>query len=279
MQIRFNMVPFALRVSAGLLALSALSGCAVESTTLDDEELAVASEQQDLDLAKVYGEKVMAVTDRQVPTLQEHYQLAGGYLWAICGLHPASTPASFSFDDGTSQGWETVGMFDGDSSDVLFTYGSSPAFFWDRTNAFAGLGNDPVDGNGSALAAMAGGPGSSPSGWARFDFRSPDVSSIAGWQGKASFTYSVLEAAWFNVYGQLVLEVQKCDGSTAFLRETDSSGDPVFCALNHGSWTTCNTSVPLSNDIAFVKRLHVRLFGPAPSYYEGGIYLDEVRAL
>jgi hypothetical protein len=197
----------------------------------------------------------------------------------ICGLHlllPGS-PA-FHFDDGTAQGFQLQGLFDGDTQTVTQSVAMNPAFWMDRTNVPNAVTQDPVDNNGS-IVLPAGYPQShaTNSGWWRADFTSPDLG--AAWQGKTEFRFQMLEQMTFSqVYGQLVVEAVKCDGSTAFFREVDANGNAVFCPAVHGQWTQCISHIQFSN-VDYIKRIHVNVFGPSNGIYEGGTYIDDVQAL
>jgi hypothetical protein len=196
-----------------------------------------------------------------------------------CGVHFwLQSPSAFHFDNGTAQGFQLQGLFDGDTSTVTHSIAMNPAFWMDRTNVPNAVTQDPVDNNGSIVMA-AGFPhsqGPSTHYW-RADFTSPVLGG--GWQNKTDFSYQILEQATFSqVYGQLVVEVVKCDGTTSFFREVDAQGNPVFCPAVHGQWTQCTTHIQFSN-VDYIKRVHVNVFGPFAGIYEGGVYIDDVQAL
>jgi hypothetical protein len=196
-----------------------------------------------------------------------------------CGLNFFLQSSSvFHFDNGTAQGFTLSGLFDGDSSTVTSSVAMNPAFWMDRTDFPNAVTQDPVDNNGSIVL-----PGGSPmyarttSGWWRADFTSPVLGG--GWQNKTDFRYQVLEQmSLTQLYAQFVVEVVKCDGSTSFFREVNAAGQPVFCALTHGQWTQCTTHVTFNN-VDYIKRVHVDIFGETAGIYEGGTYIDDVQAL
>ena len=77
---------------------------------------------------------------------------------------------------------------------------------------------------------------------------------------------------------QLLAEVQKCDGTTTFLRQVDAQGRPIFCAVTAGAWVTCNFTFNMAQ-VQALRRLHIRVFGTTRAAYEGGLFIDDVRAL
>jgi hypothetical protein len=197
-----------------------------------------------------------------------------------CGLRLLMPPGAFNFDDGTDDGWQVTDVFDGDSSTVLTHVGTQPAPFWDYTNAPNPVGQDPVDGHGSLVGvATAGGMPSAPSGWWRRDVDSPDLSANGAWQGHGNISYAVLDDMTFAgpaLQTQLVLDVVKCDGTTALYRQVDASGNSVFCAATPGSWTTCSASVNLTG-VNYIRHVDIRIFGRSGFLYEGGVYVDQVQ--
>ena len=196
-----------------------------------------------------------------------------------CGIHLAALPGRYDFDAGSTSGWQVSGLFDGDTATRILQIGPGAATFWDFDDA-GGSASD-TDGRGSAfvLGAASGLP-SAPSGWWRQDFISPDVTNSNAWQF-ATTTFSIQDDITFDgpaLQAQVVLEVLKCDGTTAFRREVDAAGNAVFCTVPRtGAWSTCTSRVGLAG-VDRVKRIHIRTFGRSGYGYEGLVLIDQVRA-
>jgi hypothetical protein len=201
-------------------------------------------------------------------------------------LRIVQPPGSFQFDNGTAQDWSMQGLFDGDTATRLVQMNATPAIWWDRTNAPGAPFSDPLNNNlGSLLFFTAGGFAAAPSGFWREDFVSPDLTNRAGWQTTNRFSFQINEGMSalvpLNVtaiHAQLLAEVEKCDGTTTFLRQVNAAGSPVFCPVTPDTWVTCTFTLTM-NQVHHLKRLHIRIFGDTRAAYEGSLFIDSVRAL
>jgi len=195
-------------------------------------------------------------------------------------------PGSFPFDNGTAQDFTMEGLFDGDTQVRLAQMNANPAAWSDTTNApgapFADAANDNL---GSLMLFTVGGFPHAPSGFWRMDYISPDLSNRWGWQTTNQFSFQITDdmsalvpVGVTAINAQLLAEVQKCDGTTTFIRQVNAAGNPVFCPVTPGGWVTCTFTFNLSQ-VNFIKRLHIRVFGNTGAAYEGGLFIDNVRAL
>jgi hypothetical protein len=207
-----------------------------------------------------------------------------------CGLYPITYfPPSFTFDGGNHQGWQLAGIYDSDSTTRPVTIAAA-ATWWDFTNFPGALGGDPADLRGSVVMGshMQFGyltplrANGTRSGFWREDFVSPTLGN--GWQARRRFSYALLDEMSSTgapaLWAQMILKVRNCDGTTSYFREVNAAGQPVFCQVGqNGQWTTCNTTIDVGSNVDRIENIMVRIFVPHGRLYEGGLYLDEVRAL
>lgn len=195
-------------------------------------------------------------------------------------------PGSFPFDNGTAQDWRMEGLFDGDTQNRVVQMNANPAVWWDRTNAPAAPFTDAMNNNlGSLIFFTAGGFAPAPSGFWRVDYISPDLGNRSNWQVSNRFSFQIhdgmsalVPVGVTAINAQLLAEVQKCDGSTTFLRQVNAAGQPVFCPVTPGGWVTCTFQFNMAQ-VNWLKRLHIRVFGDTRAAYEGSLFIDDVRAL
>jgi hypothetical protein len=108
----------------------------------------------------------------------------------------------FDFDDGTNQGWTTeVVAYDEDADMTTVLSGPSAAGWVDNHNYPNYPWDDPEgDTNGSAFNFLLGsqldllGLDRAVHDWVIVKYKSPDLSSLADWQGISSFSMQVLPA-------------------------------------------------------------------------------------
>jgi len=208
-------------------------------------------------------------------------------VWPRCPPLRIVQPAgSFPFDNGTAQDFTMEGLFDGDTQVRLAQMNANPAVWWDTTNAPGAPFADAANNNlGSLILFTLGGFPFAPSGFWRMDYISPDLTNRAGWQTTSRFSFQIIDdmselvpVGVTAINAQLLAEVQKCDGTTTFIRQVNAAGNPVFCPVTPGGWVTCTFTFNLQQ-VNFIKRLHIRVFGNNGAAYEGGLFIDNVRAL
>lgn len=187
-------------------------------------------------------------------------------------------PPRFRFDGGTGQGWQFDGVYVGGTVTSVLPYAGA-AFWMDRSNAPGPLGTDPIDSAGSAglpidrdTARRLAQP--SANGYYHIDLVSPP---LQGWETFTRYQYQLLRGSTpGQVYGQLLLKVRKCDGSTTYLREMVGN-QPRFCTVPSGQqWTACSTNLTWPSDVDQVSNIVVRVFFEHGGGYEGTVYLDDV---
>jgi hypothetical protein len=201
----------------------------------------------------------------------------------LCGLHVLDRgQATFAFDGGDAQAFQLDGIYDDALQNPRPVVVSTPAAWSDATNASTAEGADPrgnLRGSAFFIAHPQLGQGVLHDYW-RLGFVSPALGNV--WQGKGQYTFDVLDEITFinpPLYAQLVLQVRKCDGTTAYYRQVDGNRQPVFCQLaqNH-AWTHCAATIDLTG-VDAVLAAEVRVFVPAGGYpYEGAVYLDNLHA-
>jgi hypothetical protein len=250
-----------------LAGAAAIAGCAAESAPSDDA-LAIGARPAALPVPPV---PVPGTTNPPV--------------LGACGIGPMDPPGEFDFESGGVDGWQTAGLFDGDSNNIVLNESAGVAlpFFSDPNNAPDAVGTDPIDGRGSVcmLTAGMGIPAQTTSPYWRQDLISPDLSGNPGWQGR-DITFWILDRitsfdAPQPLAAQLVLAVTKCDGTPALLRAVDGNGNPVFCSAAHGQWIRCAAHIDRTG-VAAIQHVQIRVFGRSGFLYEGGLYVDDVQA-
>jgi hypothetical protein len=198
-----------------------------------------------------------------------------------CGLRLRPLlPIAFRFDGGNNQSFQSAGLYDGDTWTFLPGGSSGAALWWDRTNAPGGINADPEGNNLGSLLALAAGGGLplAPSGYVRSDVVTPDLAGT-GWQGRSTFSVDVLESianlGTPALQIQMLVEVDKCDGTRTFLRQVNANGQPVFCPTVNDQWKTCTFTFGMTN-VQTIRHLHIRIFGVSGGAYEGGVWVDNV---
>jgi hypothetical protein len=195
-------------------------------------------------------------------------------------------PGSFPFDNGTAQDFTMQGLFDGDTPTRIAQMNANPAIWWDSTNAPGAPHADALNNNlGSLILFTLGGFPFAPSGFWRMDYSSPDLVNRWGWQTTNRFSFQIIDdmsalvpVGVTAINAQLIAEVQKCDGTTSFFRQVNAAGNPVFCPVTPGNWVTCTFTFNFVQ-VEHLKKLHIRVFGMNGAAYEGGLFIDNVRAL
>ena len=265
-----------------LLAL--LPACGGQALTAEQErELELGSATAELELEPHFAAAKAALSERLGEDLKVEAvgERRSATVPLPCGVHLTGAPPDpFRFDDGTAQGWQIDGIYDGDTSrQEGILSGSAP--WYDSTSYPSRIGGDPIDGDGALVAAGDElrdtlGQIALNRCW-HVDFVSPELAP--GWEGFREFEYRVLDSADVapTLYTQLLLVVRKCDGSTTYLAEVDANGAFQFCPLQKGDqWTHCTADFNLPADVARVEHLVVRLFFPDQIRFEDAMYVDEV---
>jgi hypothetical protein len=201
----------------------------------------------------------------------------------ICGLRLLTPPGAFDFDDDGPDGWQLARLFDGDGTTPLGAAATSqfPTVFVDALNASDPPGQVlPPDGRGSVAAALAADniPSTSTSGWWRQDLISPDLSAVNAWQGHGTISFAVYDGMSSGgppIETQLVLDVIKCDGTSALYHAVTSSRFPVYCAAQRGAWANCTFSIDLTG-VDTIRHVIVRVYGTTGPLYEGGVFVDQI---
>lgn len=263
-----------------LLAL--LPACGGQALTAEQErELELGSATAELELDPHLAAVPMARPDRFEK--DPNAEAVGEPHWTPlpCGHHwIGAPPDAFRFDDGTAQGWQIDGIYDGDTQNrAAVLSGDAPWF--DNTSYPSRIGGDAIDGDGALVAFgkqlnETVGRTASMESW-HVDFVSPELAP--GWEGFSEFEYQVLDSADLapTLYTQLLLVVRKCDGSTTYLADVDTDGAFRFCPLQKGDrWTHCTADFKLPADLDRVQHLVVRLFLPHQILFEDFVYVDEV---
>ena len=129
-------------------------------------------------------------------------------------------------------------------------------------------------------------PLDTPTGFSRFDFVSPPLST---WNDITGFNFtmkSTVGGLTFPVLKvQPLLMIQKPDGRKTFLRMEDNSGEVIFMELVRDShWHTYTYERPVTDPVDNVIGLRVCVFIPdevIPALIDGTdyVYLDTVVAL
>jgi hypothetical protein len=191
----------------------------------------------------------------------------------------SSSIASFTFRCG-AQGFRRTGAFDGGTNNVAFAYARDPSPWIDETSFPSAIMADPVDRDGALIFGGLGLNQRVPSGGMyRVDFVSPDLSSNFNWQGKTRYRFRILESYSLTpVFGQIVLEVVKPDGTIGLFREVNAANQSVFCSVPHGVWTDCVANIPLS-PAHKLKSIQLRVFGEPFAAGEGAAFIDDVAPL
>jgi len=224
------------------------------------------------------------------PRQRRRPALTAGFFTIILllGLSSCTAPSKFDFDDGTTQGWKHSVIHDDKN---VFYY--PPEFF--TLSHFEGAqypgsfpqGDNLTDKKGCLL--LDGGQ-LSQQDLSKAGF--PATSET--WGVIASFTGLQNTSSWQNIKGvsaalgdnyaiedghlKATISVWVDDGTSMFeVYELDSSNQPVYHALKHGSWTqiTSNLKVPSGGKVFQVS---IHIIGDWKDYkvYEGGICIDEV---
>ena len=184
----------------------------------------------------------------------------------------------FNFDQVNSvQGWTAVGMFNGDQSANLNNAGLIPTW----NSSFGFLSPNSADADGGLVLNVTGNvipPAASlPSGFSRFDFRSPDMTTDTRWQGIRGISFRMATDIVGMLQVQPLLAVRRPDGTNSFLRQVDSSGNPVFITLFGGEALfrvfVANIPVPAGYTVLST---HLRVFNPVGSLHPSFVILDGV---
>jgi hypothetical protein len=184
----------------------------------------------------------------------------------------------FNFDQVNSvQGWSAVGMFNGDQSTNLNNANLAPTW----SSSFGFLSPNSADADGGIVSNVTGNmipPAASlPSGFSRFDFRSPDVSADTRWQSIRGLSFRMATDIVGMLQVQPLLSVRRPDGANSFLRQVDSGGNPVFITLFGGELVyrvfTANIPVPAGYTVLGTR---LRVFNPVGSLHPSFVLLDGV---
>jgi hypothetical protein len=200
-----------------------------------------------------------------------------------------------NFNNGTNQGWIVDGFYDGDQPGVI-QQANNVALWIGYTDVSSQPGTDDIKDNKGSIAAVLGPnvPESNIalSGYWRFDFISPDLSSNSDWQKINGVELCITDN--FSLTGNTPLNIQvllkaiKPDGSTTYLHEVDSKGEPVFITTDAKlvkNWNIITSKIKVSSGYT-VQNLYVRVFGIAPGpnqgisiYFEGYIAIDAINPI
>lgn len=192
---------------------------------------------------------------------------------------PGGPPGGFTFDMGNNPGWTIDGVYDGDKSTQLATV--SGPLTWDDLNQVSKPinGDPPGDNIGSARLMSSGGSTfTASSGYWRVDAISPDLADTSPFQNHTGVSFWVLNkfGGLGSVITQAIFQVEKCDGTTSYFREVNSSG-VVFCTAAYNTWTHCVFNITVNNTNR-IKRLYLRFFFQSGVPYEGLVNIDSITA-
>jgi len=194
----------------------------------------------------------------------------------------------FDFNDGTVQGWTLTGAFDENGRGP---FSSNFSNGWQDAVSYSNApGVDPMgDQKGSLRLATLGGHGITNSGatWWIMQLHSPDLTDFPTWQSAKGYSVEIAEcmASFGAIYANLYVTVYDQDQAR---NRTFYSGTAL--ALTHDVYGDGNANW---NHLQFdwsavsgfpthytVKEIFINLWGHmAGTYYEGGVYVDEVTPL
>ena len=185
----------------------------------------------------------------------------------------------FNFNVANSlQGWSTAGMFNGDQSAQVVAANLIPT--WNDGFGFLSLANS--DNDGGLLLMLNGAlfqPASAfPSGFSRFDFRSPDLSANTDWQGIRGVSFRVSSNSILVTQVQPLLRIRKSSGAETFFRPVDSTGAPIFFTLlgsDGVGFEVFAADIPLPAG-STVLGMHLRVFHATGSPTPSAVVVDGV---
>lgn len=183
----------------------------------------------------------------------------------------------FNFNLGNNlQGWTAAGMFDGDGNTQVVAANLIPTW-----NDLFGFRSVAIDNDGGLLLSLNGNlfpPNQFPSGFSRFDFRSPNLGTNANWQNIRGLSFRFSSNVILATQVQPILQIRKVDGTTTSFRPVDSTGAPIFFSV-FGSdgvgFQKFAADIPLPAG-ATVLGVHLRVFHAAGGATPTGVVLDGV---
>ncbi|MBN1418851.1 MAG: hypothetical protein JXP34_08745 [Planctomycetes bacterium] len=196
-------------------------------------------------------------------------------------------PATFDFDDGTTQGWTLQGAFDEDGDGP---FSSSFALGWhDRVEYPSPPGNDASgDQEGALMLGTLGGHGITNPGatWWIMQFHSPDLSGSAAWQNAQGYTAKIAECMGAMTEMRANLFVKVYDNAQSRVRYFYNGEAQI---LVHDIYGDANADwnefqIDWSEMSGFpedrvIQEIHLNIFGLMNGAYQGGVYLDEVASI
>jgi hypothetical protein len=200
--------------------------------------------------------------------------------------HP-NLQQTFSFDDGTAQGWTLAGAY---NEAGLGPHASNFTFGWKDEVQYSGPpGQDPAgDGRGSIRMNTAGGHGITDPGrtWFIMQLHSPDLSASPVWQAAKGYALEIADCMtgsgtlYANAYVTVYDQDQARDrtfysGDAApLLRDAYGDGTAVW---NHVAFDwSAFSSFPARHT---VKEVFINVWGRLADSYTGGLYVDAVSAI
>lgn len=182
----------------------------------------------------------------------------------------------FNFNQGNNlQGWAFAGMFNGDQSANVFS--TTPSLTWSDPLGFLSINTNNDGALVLGLGNVATPPATLfPSGFWRFDFRSPDLSTRTDWQGLRGISFRMAANPLTILDIQPIISARRPDGTTTFFRPMNGT-NPVFLNFMSGELVyrvlTADINVPADHTVLGV---HLRVFGTATSQLPGTLLLDGV---
>jgi hypothetical protein len=184
----------------------------------------------------------------------------------------------FIFYDGSFDGFSIDGIYDGGLPTNIKT--CSDATVRDNLLYVNHSFDFPTDPRAGALSYFVNGgcfPADAPTGFSRFDFVSPPLTS---WDDVTGYNFT-LKSFVPSVQVQPLLVVSKADGSIVFQRMVDDFGDAIFIGVPvDTNWHTYTFERPVMDPGDSVIELRVRVFIPNAAIpvldVDSFIYLDTV---
>ncbi|MBN2001651.1 T9SS type A sorting domain-containing protein [candidate division KSB1 bacterium] len=211
-------------------------------------------------------------------------------LFAHTAFCSVSLFCGFGFDDGTTQGWTAYGPLDEDGDGPFST---NLGFSWSDVANYPTTGLiDPVgDDQGSLKICCAGGHGiTNPTAdyWVMY-FMSPDLSSSGAWQNTDGYSIKLYNG--MELIGPAPGEhLQLYVNLYVTVYDHDEMRDRYFCCFSSAqeidNYFVTNEWISFTYDWAdmiatvanyTVKEIYIGIWGNMDDYFEGGLYLDEVR--
>ncbi len=203
----------------------------------------------------------------------------------LAGLTARSARADggFAFDDGTNQGWRSIGLYDdGGLTKIPGWDWDDPAGWIDHYNSPDAPPNwDAYDNDGVIILGSGGhtfpaSPGGSS--WLHWDLVSPDLSGDLRWQEMAGLDYDVCgQAIWASgdIYVQAVLRLEDATGGETYYAEQFHLIDSTSGGAGT-PWTTVTAHLPDRPTGLTLRDVSLRVFFEPSTGIDGYVLVDDV---